>query len=264
MVLINFIRYYNLSVESKLMIHNGTLDPSQYVFVAGDVVFFFLVATTLLYALASYLTNRNKYTGDKEMKLWLKLTTVTFAFFTISWLFYFVLFKSGLIQQSQDYSITITMGVFIGLTSYFGFYHSSVFNGKPLKKIFPIIKYQKSGLSKKVLNDYKGKLLDLMESKSLYLESELKLTDLAEMLKLSRHNTSQIINECFQMSFYEFVNKYRIEEAERLLVDDKDHEMNITDIAYQVGFNNRISFYNAFKKYIGTTPTEFRNQNMAS
>ncbi|WP_190810283.1 AraC family transcriptional regulator [Flagellimonas sp. S3867] len=264
LVLTNFIRYYVLSTDEKLMIDNQELDPGDYIFISGDIVFYFLIASTIAYALGSYLTNKNKYVADKEMKLWLKLVSATFGFFAISWLLYFALFKTGLIDQSQDYSITIMMGVFIGLTSYFGFYHSGVFNGKALKKIFPIIKYKKSGLSKSVLNDYKTKLLDLMESKSLYLESELKLTDLAVMMNLSRHNTSQIINECFQMSFYEFVNKYRIEEAERMLVDDKDHEMNITDIAYQVGFNNRISFYNAFKKYIGITPTEFRNQNMAS
>ncbi len=264
LVLVNFIRYYTLSVEAKLMIENWKVDPSNYIFIAADNVFYFLIASTIIYALASYFTNKNRYANDKEMRLWLKLTSVVFGFFAVSWLLYFVLFQAGLINQSQDYSITIMMGVFIGLTSYFGFYHSGVFNGKALKKIFPIIKYQKSGLSKSVLSDYKTKLLDLMESKSLYLESELKLTDLAAMLNLSRHNTSQIINECFQMSFYEFINKYRIEEAERLLVDDKEHEMNITDIAYQVGFNNRISFYNAFKKYIGITPTEFRNQNMAS
>lgn len=264
LVLLNFIRYYTLSVDIKLMTEKGMVDPNNYIFIPADNVFYFLIASTIIYALASYFTNKSRYSDDMEMKLWLKLISVGFGFFAISWLFYFTLFQAGLIKQSQDYSITIMMGVFIGLTSYFGFYHSSVFNGKALKKIFPIIKYQKSGLSKSVLNDYKTKLLDLMESKSLYLESELKLTDLATMLKLSRHNTSQIINECFQMSFYEFINKYRIEEAERLLVDDKEHEMNITDIAYQVGFNNRISFYNAFKKYIGITPTEFRNQNIAS
>ncbi|MGX1927985.1 helix-turn-helix domain-containing protein [Flagellimonas sp. 2504JD4-2] len=264
LVLANFIRYYVQPLEAKLMMENRQLNPANFIFIQGDNVFYFLIVSTMIYALASYLINKSRYASDKEMKLWLKLTSGAFGFFSLSWLFYFILFKAGLIQQDQDYTITITMGVFIGLTSYFGFYHSGVFNGKPLKKIFPIIKYRKSGLSKKVLNDYKGKLLDLMESRSIYLESELKLTDLADMLNLSRHNTSQIINECFEMSFYEFVNKYRIEEAERLLVEDKEHEMNITDIAYQVGFNNRISFYNAFKKYIGITPTEFRNQNMAS
>lgn len=264
MVLLNFIRYYALSVEEKIMIANRELDPSNYIFFSSPQVFYTLIASTFIYGVASYFSNKSSYVSDGEMKLWLKLVSITFALFAISWLVYFVLYQSGIITQTQDYMITIMMAVFIGLTSYFGFYHSSVFNGKPLKKLFPVIKYQKSGLSKSVLNDYKVKLIDMMESQSIYLENELKLTDLAEMLKLSRHNTSQIINECFQMSFYEFVNKYRIEEAERLLVEDKGHEMNITDIAYQVGFNNRISFYNAFKKNIGITPTQFRNQNMAS
>ncbi len=264
LVFFNYIRYYVQPVEQKIMMENGQLDFMEYVVFSSNQVFVVLIVSIIFYAMASYVSNKKKYAADDEMRLWLKLTTITFLCFAISWPVYFVLVRTGILTQSQDYMISILMATFIVLTSYFGFYHSSVFNGKSLKKIFPIIKYQKSGLSKSVLNDYKIKLTNLMESRALYLESELKLTDLAKMLNLSRHNTSQIINECFQMSFYEYVNKYRIEEAERLLVNDEGQGMNITDIAYQVGFNNRISFYNAFKKYIGITPTEFRNQNIAS
>lgn len=264
LVILNFTRYYIQPVTIKRSINSGTIDVGNYVFLPSRSVFIILLCSLFFYTVLTFRINRKNYIQDNEMKLWLKLTTLTFGCFTSSWLIFFILLKIGVLDFTQDFVITTAMCGFIALTSYFGFYHGSIFNGKALKRIFPIIKYQKSGLSKSVLNDYKEKLIELMESEALYLENELKLVDLAQTLNLSRHNTSQIINECFQMSFYEFVNKYRIEEAERLLVEDKRQELNITDIAYQAGFNNRISFYNAFKKYIGITPTQFRNQNIAS
>ncbi|WP_420320845.1 helix-turn-helix domain-containing protein [Flagellimonas sp.] len=264
LVILNFGRYFVQPVAIKKRINSEAIDVENYVLISSDTVFTLLLAGLFFYTIWTFRLNRKNYMEDVEMKLWLKLTTTTFGCFTASWLIFYILLTAGVLKFSQDFVITIAMCAFIGLTSYFGFYHGSIFNGKPLKRVFPIIKYQKSGLSKSVLNDYKDKLIKLMEAEQLYLENELKLVDLAKMLSLSRHNTSQIINECFQMSFYEFVNKYRIEEAERLLVEDKTREMNITDIAFQSGFNNRISFYNAFKKHMGITPTEFRNQNIAS
>lgn len=264
LVILNFARYYIQPVAIKRSINSGAINVENYVFIPSSTVFIILLCSLFCYTIWTFRINRKSYIEDNEMKLWLKLTITTFGCFTGSWFTFFILLKVGVLDFTQDFVITTAMCFFVGLTSYFGFYHVSIFNGKPLKRVFPVIKYQKSGLSKNVLNDYKEKLVNLMETEALYLENQLKLVDLAKMLNLSRHNTSQIINECFQMSFYEFVNKYRIEEAERLLVEDKTLEMNITDIAYRAGFNNRISFYNAFKKYIGSTPTEFRNRNIAS
>ena len=53
------------------------------------------------------------------------------------------------------------------------------------------------------------------------------------------------------------LNKYRIDEAKALLNDD---HLNISDVLYASGFNNRVSFYKAFKKFEGITPTEFRSK----
>ena len=202
--------------------------------------------------------------GDPEMKLWLTLITSVFGLFGISWLVYFTLSRMGMLQVEHDYFIGFFMIAMIGLTSYFGFNYSDVFNGKSLRKVFPIIKYKNSGLSQKVLNELKLKLVNLMEREGLYLDSELKLADIADELKVSRHHASQIINECFGVSFYEYLNNLRIQEAEKLLLDDEAMDMNITDIAYKSGFNNRMSFYNTFRKHFGVTPSEFRSKNLAS
>lgn len=119
-------------------------------------------------------------------------------------------------------------------------------------------KYEKTGLSQAFSSELKTKLEHLMENQKLYLNHELRLDDIAELLDISRHHASQVINENFNASFYDFINSYRIEAAKLKLASGfEDASESISDIAYQCGFNNRVSFYKAFKKVTGATPTQY-------
>lgn len=119
-------------------------------------------------------------------------------------------------------------------------------------------KYEKTGLSESFSQELKDKLENFMTEEKLYLNHELRLGDIADLLNISRHHASQVINENFQMSFYDYVNSYRIEEAKSKLESDFGNtSTSISDVAYQCGFNNRVSFYKAFKKITRITPKEF-------
>lgn len=119
-------------------------------------------------------------------------------------------------------------------------------------------KYEKTGLSPTFSSELKSKLEYLMQTQKLYLNHELRLDDIADLLDISRHHASQVINENFNASFYDFINSYRIEAAKhKLATGFEDSSESISDIAYQCGFNNRVSFYKAFKKVTGSTPTEY-------
>ncbi len=119
-------------------------------------------------------------------------------------------------------------------------------------------KYEKTGLSEAFSVELKNKLESLMEDKKLYLNHDIRLDDIADLLNISRHHASQVINENFNMSFYDYINAYRIEEAKNKLCSSfKNSSESISDIAYQCGFNNRVSFYKAFKKITQTTPKEY-------
>ena len=66
--------------------------------------------------------------------------------------------------------------------------------------------------------------------------------------------------EILQQNFFDFINRYRIEEATRLLTNPEDKKITILEVLYKVGFNSKSSFNTLFKKYTGITPTEFRNK----
>ncbi len=119
-------------------------------------------------------------------------------------------------------------------------------------------KYRKSGLSMDQANYYYAKLCGLMEIEQVYLESELRLSTLAETLTISPNQLSQIINQCAQKSFYDFVNEYRINHAKQLLKSET--KKTVLDIALSVGFNNKATFNRVFKQHTQMTPTSFSRQ----
>ncbi|WP_161991979.1 helix-turn-helix domain-containing protein [Flagellimonas algicola] len=119
-------------------------------------------------------------------------------------------------------------------------------------------KYEKTGLSKAFSEELKTKLEHLMMTQKPYLNQELRLDDIAKMLDISRHHASQVINENFGLNFYDYINGYRIEAAKNRLTSNSETAIpSISEIAYQCGFNNRVSFYKAFRKITHSTPSEF-------
>jgi AraC-like DNA-binding protein len=110
----------------------------------------------------------------------------------------------------------------------------------------------------------KQKIVDLlgniMQTKKLYLNPELKITDIASEVSLPRKQISRAVNEKLNDNFYNFVNRYRIGEAKRLLEDAKFNQFSIEGIARKSGFNSRSSFYTAFKNETGVTPSQFRGK----
>ena len=111
-------------------------------------------------------------------------------------------------------------------------------------RLFP--KYEKSGLTPSLSLELKENLLYLFAHDRVYKENGISLDMVAQKLNTTRHNASQIINEHFNVSFHEFVNMYRIKEAKQLLLEDKSRRLNIINVAYEVGYNNKVTFNKGF------------------
>ena len=100
----------------------------------------------------------------------------------------------------------------------------------------------------------------LMQTEKPYLNSQLTLERFADLLGVSSRQVSFTINRCFQQNFHEFINRFRVEEAKRLLGDEEFQERTILDIAQQSGFNSKATFNRFFKSFVGVTPSAYRQQ----
>jgi AraC-like DNA-binding protein len=120
------------------------------------------------------------------------------------------------------------------------------------------MKYQRSALDAVQSSRIADKINNIMSNEQLYLDSNLSLQKLANHLAISPNYISQTLNETLCTNFFDFINKWRIEAAKPKILANQDSVLNV---ALEVGFNARSSFYKAFKQATGQTPSEFRKQN---
>jgi AraC-like DNA-binding protein len=123
-------------------------------------------------------------------------------------------------------------------------------------------KYKRSPLNPLYIKECINKLTYLMEIEKLYRDETISLQSLSEKLSISPHQLSQIINDELNKNFPDFINSYRIEEVKKLLSDPKGANQKILSMAFDVGFNTRVAFNNAFKKYTKMTPTQYKEKLM--
>ena len=119
-------------------------------------------------------------------------------------------------------------------------------------------KYAKSGLTKEQLKCYRKKLNRIMKSRRLYIQPDITLPQLAETIDCSVNHLSQVINSGIGMSFFDYINRHRIELAKQYLTDPDSRYDTVLNIAFTVGFNSNSAFYTAFRKHVGQTPAQFR------
>ncbi|MBC8045841.1 MAG: AraC family transcriptional regulator [Fimbriimonadaceae bacterium] len=203
---------------------------------------------------------------------WMNRVTLFYAVFVFAAISYWLLVGFRLLELKYDYAISFTMSLFIYMVGYSGFSQPAIFNEMPefakqqiitadlqIEKAAAKQKYQRSSLKTEDAALLKEKLLLLMKNEKPFLDSALKIQDLAASLKVSTHHLSQIINDMLGLKYSDFINTYRIEEAKKLL-SDPAYDAKILSIAFDVGYNNKATFNTAFKKNTGMSPSEYRLQ----
>lgn len=121
-------------------------------------------------------------------------------------------------------------------------------------------KYKTSALSPERAAELAQKLPQVMETEKIYLDPNLTLKGLSEKLMVHPNHLSRVINERFEQSFNDFINRCRIEAAKERLLDPREKDKTILEIAYDTGFYSKSVFNTAFKKFTGMTPSQFRQK----
>ncbi|PIF46194.1 AraC-like DNA-binding protein [Chryseobacterium sp. 52] len=193
---------------------------------------------------------------------WLEYITVIIFIINIIYVVY------NLSYDSKALNFFIN-GVFLLVIYFVGYYSLKQ------KEIYPLEEKQREELisidenleteevKKKLISDnelvkIKNQLEEIMSQQKPYLDSELNLIRLSELLSISTHHLSYVINTGFKKNFFQYVNEYRIGYAKKLLKDSQS-KLSILGIAYESGFNSKTSFNTTFKKLTDQTPSEYKN-----
>ena len=113
-------------------------------------------------------------------------------------------------------------------------------------------------LSNEVLDQYHQKLESIIKSKSLYLRPKLCLDDLSIETGIPVKYVKQVLSKKLNSTFFEFISKYKIRRAKRLLTKIDDDHFSISNIAIESGFNTDDSFVVLFKKHTNMSPENYR------
>lgn len=123
-------------------------------------------------------------------------------------------------------------------------------------------KYRKSPLEESTAEKIFMELKRVMEEEKLYLNPDLKASEVAQNLEIPLYQLSHLLSLKSEYSFFDFVNEYRINEAKSLLKDSSNDHLTILAIGFESGFNNKSSFNRAFKKFTGETPSVYKKESV--
>ena len=102
-----------------------------------------------------------------------------------------------------------------------------------------------------------NKLNNVIENRKLYFNPELNIENLAKELDLKPTTISQLVNQNTDYNFNDYINSFRVEDVKKMLERPDYINYTIVAIGLEAGFNSKASFYRAFKKFEGMTPTEY-------
>jgi AraC-like DNA-binding protein/tetratricopeptide (TPR) repeat protein len=115
-------------------------------------------------------------------------------------------------------------------------------------------------IDSKTTGDLLLRLKDLMINEKIYLNPAVSQSLVAKMLSTNTAYLSNIINDQLSSNFSNYINQYRIEEAKKMILDNRQNILTFEGIAQSVGFNSKSAFNKAFKKFTGKTPSQFATE----
>ena len=201
-------------------------------------------------------------TFERLRKRWSKILLLLLSTFTVAYLSYYILVEFPFFNDQWDYMISITMSVSIYTIGFFVIKQPQVFDGEFFSQLFLPSEHGDASFEESLMNELYTKLTRYMETEKPFIDNELRLVNLADSLGFSTHLLSKVINKKARKNFNQFVNDYRLQEAKKLLLENPEY--SIKTIYFDVGFNNKATFYQAFKKEFHCTPSQFRDASVSS
>lgn len=250
---------------------------SEVIFYA-DLVYVGIYSVVVLAFLARLLVRynrfiRNNYSNLERINLdWLYSVVVVFVVCIVVWTIY--LFNHNYYMKSVYYIISLIAWIMLIArskkqievtfdTATTRKCHFATTQGECSQLVEESAPIEESAVEEEIdsntsqlTEQMKAQLNELMTVREIYLDSRLTLSDLAAELGTNRTYLSNYLNRELNVSFYDYVNSFRVKRACRMI--DSDPDVSVHDIVESCGFNSVSTFRRSFTREIGRTYGEYR------
>lgn len=209
------------------------------------------------------LKNYYSNTGGKDLSP-IKWLLIVFIFASLISVLSSIIGKSYFVTHERLLLIpSITHSLFLFCVGYAGYKQNFT-----IEHFQQELKHQEVQLEKEIythhshknFEDYHTMLIHLLEKQEIYINTDLRITDVAKMLNTNRTYTSRLLNDAFHTNFADLINSYRAKKSAEILKSDINNEFSMEDITIMSGFSSVSSFYRSFKKETGVTPGDYKKE----
>ena len=192
---------------------------------------------------------------------WLKIMTFVFFFLCILWMIsIYDELKNGSENVTFYYVLWVCASITIYILGHFGIYRFGILQEqiklREFSKSQPILFVAEKTVASQNKNIEAFEIFIRQEKN--YLDNNLSLDVVAEKLDINKSYLSRIINAQLGKNFTDYVNELRVEEAKTYMGNTEFANYTLVAIGLEAGFNSKTTFNNAFKKFTGKTPSEYR------
>lgn len=254
----------HFSVFLYLAFFENTVDlyESGNILIIWNGVEFFGLISNFSYLIISYLLLK-EYRTQENYKLSYKQGFHRFLLFflggvflllsiwLLSYLNYYYL--NSFFKYISYQAVWIIIPLFIYIVGYYSLKQPELFR-------IPQPSIKKSSvkrLSELQVSALKKNLDQVLTSEKIYLKNDLSLNELSKRIDSSAQHISWLLNNEYECSFYDFINKYRVEEFLKRIDSGEHVRHTLLSIAMDVGFNTKSTFNRAFKAHVNTTPSNY-------
>ncbi len=264
-ILLSFLFFYIPNESKKEFYYSYGF---VYAIAAHIYTAFYLIKTIALIKGNIKRVNEYHSTLDDKLLAWIK--PIIYAFLAVILLEFVILglqfIAIYLKYPHPTFAIinVINNGVYTVFTywlAFFGMKQYYIPTGMEMASLSNVLQTSPASLKNTDKEDYDNIFLQItnyMDESKCYINHELTIVDLANSIGLHYRKISQVINDQANCTFNNFINQYRVDEVKRIMSDPKRiGNLTLESIGHEAGFNSPTSFYRAFKRFEGQTPTQF-------
>jgi len=272
----HFIPFLGMTAFALFHIIFSTPEEYYQFYLHGNLLLYFriisilMIASNLFYVIKSYQLLRQFKASEKGLfsfgqstlryvNLFLLAVLASLILWVVS-LMNSMIFNGSITYIGYD-SIWVAIPVFIYVIGYFSLKQPELFRIAEERKVSASKKERLSPQESKILGD---KLDSLMINEKIFLQSDLTLSDVALLLQTSNNNLSWLLNQVYQSTFYDFINKYRVAEFVDKINKREHLKHTILALSMDVGFNSKSTFNKAFKDTMNDTPSNYIKKYLAA